>query len=170
MIVRETNLNLLLQKVKDFKNLPTSFFCSSKVSSKDTNILGKFKYRAANQEGWKRLRKEAFSRLERKGWASSILSGGQQTPLIHCTLSPPAPTQGRKEWAGEAGSTGGMVKTDKGAKGGCTKIKNKGSSHHRQTVADREESWVRQLAGAHYLVLQNQRRSFPLPGKQQNPG
>ena len=38
-----------------------------------------------------------------------------------------------------------MVKTDKGAKGGCTKIKNKGSSHHRQTVADREESWVRQL-------------------------
>ena len=40
MIVREANLNLLLRKVKDFKNLPTYFFCSSKVSSKDTNILG----------------------------------------------------------------------------------------------------------------------------------
>lgn len=30
-----------LVPVKDFKNLPTYFFCSSKVSSKDTNILGR---------------------------------------------------------------------------------------------------------------------------------
>ena len=33
-----------------------------------------------------------------------------------------------------------MVKTDKGAKRGCAKIKNKRSSHHRQMAADRKES------------------------------
>lgn len=70
------------------------------------------------------------SQSERRGWASSILFGGQQTPADPSHSVPSGThTKWRNEWAGKVGSTGGMVKTDEGAKMACTKIKNKQSSH-----------------------------------------
>lgn len=51
MIEEELNVNLLLQKVKDCKNLPTSFFCSRRVSSKVIRFPGKLKYRTEYKEG-----------------------------------------------------------------------------------------------------------------------
>lgn len=132
MLEEETKVNLLLQKVKGFRNLPTSFFCSKKVSWKATNILVKLKYSAENKDGLDRLRRHS-SQSEGRGKATSILFGGQQTPAdpSHLVLSS-SYTKGRKEWAGKVGSTGGMVKTDEGAKMDCTKIKKNKQSSHRQ--------------------------------------
>ena len=126
----ETNVNLLLQKVKNFKNLPTSFFCSRKVSSESQIFWGSLNI----GQKIKRVRtdwgRKHSSQSERRGWASSILFGGQQTPADPSHSVPSGThTKWRNEWAGKVCSTGGMVKTDEGAKMACAKIKNKQSSH-----------------------------------------
>lgn len=53
MIEEEINVNLLLQNVKDCKNLPTSFFLFQKSLrvSKVIRFLGKLKYRTEYKEG-----------------------------------------------------------------------------------------------------------------------
>lgn len=68
-------MNLLLQKDKDSKILPTSFFCSRKGSSNAKDFLGKFKSRAENKEGvTDSPRREALQAVREKGFKPPLHS------------------------------------------------------------------------------------------------
>lgn len=93
MIEEETNVNLLLQKVKYSKNSLTSSFCSQKVSSMVIRFPGKLKYRAEYKEGLT-VEKGGIPIREKGLNCKHFVWRTAEPPAGHL-LAPPSPT--RKE-------------------------------------------------------------------------